>query len=242
LIVPYLQGGLGNQLFQIANAYAYAKRYGYDFAINYNLSFCPNQGNVASNYRYTIYQNFDATDEIPKLIFSEKSFGYDEIPDLGGDVLFKGYFQSIKYFQDFSKDFKREIFFYSNDCGFVGVHIRLGDYLMKPFSDYHGLVGEDYYRNALEQFRGRSIVLFTNGERVDFLNDHDIYYSESKNEVSDLRLMSRMKNLVICNSSFSWWGAFLGVDKDVVVAPKKWFGETGPKNFNDIYVEGWVKK
>ena len=55
MIVPLLQGGLGNQLFQIANSCAYAKRHGFEFGINYGLSFCPNQGYTAQKYRDTIY-------------------------------------------------------------------------------------------------------------------------------------------------------------------------------------------
>ena len=39
--------------------------------------------------------------------------------------------------------------------------------------------------------------------------------------------MSHCKRHIISNSSFSWWGAYLGAkhsDTKVVCAPRRWFG------------------
>ena len=37
------------------------------------------------------------------------------------------------------------------------------------------------------------------------------------------------------NSTFSWWGSWLGKSKEKIVAPKKWFGIEGPPNYDDLY-------
>ena len=43
---------------------------------------------------------------------------------------------------------------------------------------------------------------------------------------------------IIANSSFSWWGSYLGGGK--TVAPRQWNGPDGPQNFQDIYLSDWI--
>ena len=54
------------------------------------------------------------------------------------------------------------------------------------------------------------------------INEHNI-----KNELADLWLMSNCRHAILANSSFSWWGAWLGRKNDkkrVVIGPdnEKW--------------------
>ena len=78
-----------------------------------------------------------------------------------------------------------------------------------------------------------------------FGSDKRVTYADDKDPFSALYHMSLCKNNVICNSTFGWWGSWLGeantVDK-VIVAPKLWFGE-GHASLNpkDIIPERWLK-
>ena len=42
------------------------------------------------------------------------------------------------------------------------------------------------------------------------------------------------------NSSFAWWGVWLGKDKYKVVSPSIWFNSTGPIA-TDLYKDEWIK-
>ena len=67
-------------------------------------------------------------------------------------------------------------------------------------------------------------------------------FVDSGDDVVDLNAMSRCKHKVIANSSYSWWGAYMGGRPgSVVVAPRQWFGAGGPiREWDKIYPAGWI--
>ena len=64
-------------------------------------------------------------------------------------------------------------------------------------------------------------------------------FSEGLTPEQDLEYMSKCDTTIIANSSFSWWGAWLGEPKKQVIAPSNWFGPAKPLDTSDIYCEGW---
>lgn len=153
-----------------------------------------------------------------------------EIPDV--------YVQSPKYWANHADEIKE--FF---NIGIppktdkVAIHIRRGDYL-KADHFHSDLSKTTYYQEAVKMFPNEKFLVFckdnqgTEQDMVDrnwvtkFMNDlapgrwELVRYENT--EVDDLNLMASCKGLIMANSTFSWWAAFLGVSK-MVVCPKQWF-------------------
>ena len=52
-------------------------------------------------------------------------------------------------------------------------------------------------------------------------------------------MLSQCDGNIISNSTFGWWGAYLGKEKEAVVVPSVWFGPEGPQDYYDIYPSDW---
>ena len=126
----------------------------------------------------------------------------------------------------------------------VSLHVRRGDYLNLQLSDTHKNQSQKYYQDAMLKFEGYRPVVFSDDiewckEEMAWLkNNHPDPVFMSYDHFTDLCLMSLCNGHIIANSSFSWWGAWLGGGK--TVAPKEWFGPSGPKNWKDVYCEDWI--
>jgi len=247
MIIPKLVGGLGNQLFQIASSYGVARKSGFDLFLNYDLEwFCMTDYKKPVEYKQTLYKNIPSTDHTPPHIIQEESFSYSPIL-ADQPAIMEGYFQSPKYFDDYREEVKNLFCFDSaNDCSHlvgddtIGVHIRRGDYLNVP--TVHGILDLDYYKRALDLVDGDNVVICT--DDPDWAETHfggDCQISNFESEVDDLYLLSQCKKVILSNSSFSWWGAYLGKEKETVIVPSVWFGPDGPSDYSDIYVKDWRK-
>jgi hypothetical protein len=270
MVVPNLKGGLGNQMFQIACAYAYAKQLGTEFAINYNIPHHGGQGKSPDKYKSTIFKNIPTTDIVPKQSVIEKGFVYQELPKIEGDILIDGYWQSEKYFQECREEVRELFYFSDNDkekwnkitekldpATIIGCHVRRGDYV--HYENIHPCLNRDYYDKAIHYLDSSNTLTldyvvdniiiccddwYSLNEENIFNSTvcHKYYSTEGSTELQDLYTLSMCKRLIISNSTFSWWGAFLGKHRgNSVVAPKKWFGANGPQDTDDLYDPFWYK-
>lgn len=117
----------------------------------------------------------------------------------------------------------------------ISIHVRRGDYLSPQYAPlYGGICTEEYYKTAITYFRERfsdcTFFLFTNDpEWGRAVAGGDIVLVDCKDEggEQDMALMSCCSHHIIANSSFSWWGAWLGQNKEkIVIAPDKWLNHT----------------
>jgi len=262
MIVSNIKGGLCNQLFQIAAGYAHAQRCGTFFGINYNMQHNCIQGHPPTKYKDNLYKNIIETDGIPQASYHEPKFEYSPIPETGKDLLIDGYFQSEKYFSDYREEVAKLFVFPEEikekvDTKFnslknkkkIGIHIRRGDY--KIYSTTHPVQPVDYYERALkkfsmEQMAGDAIFILCTDDLRSVQGEFDLdklgfVYSNAKSELEDLYILSQCDSVVISNSSFAWWGAWMGKKKEKVIAPGVWFGPDGPQDYHDIYLKWWEK-
>ncbi|MCQ2149682.1 MAG: alpha-1,2-fucosyltransferase [Bacteroidales bacterium] len=113
----------------------------------------------------------------------------------------------------------------------TGVHVRRGDYLNEP--GFYGICGIDYYRKAIGKIgcAGKHFYIFSDDidwcrrELSPLLEDTEVDFvtwNTGTDSWQDMFLMSRCRHLIIANSSFSWWGAFLNRNEGTIIAPAVW--------------------
>lgn len=162
------------------------------------------------------------------------------------DYYYRGYWQWGGYYDDIKQTivdcFKFNIDGVLSDsqiklvkdienCHSIGVHIRRGDYLTEPL--YQGICDIDYYKSAFALMESKVeapiYYIFSNDvkwcrENIPSLTNCKCIFVENtgKHSYIDMYMMTRCHNLVIANSSFSWWSAYLNAFQDIIVAPKTW--------------------
>lgn len=185
---------------------------------------------------------------------------YPEAATLPGNTYYDGYWQSYKYFEPFKQavlkayqhrepnDYNREMIAKFDSCNSIGMHVRRGDYQTSP--QFAGICTLEYYQKAvkkmLEMVKNPKFFIFSDDIKwcqeniAPLIGDHEIEFvngNRGENSYWDMLLMSHCKNLVIANSSFSWWGAFLNINGGVIISPEKWVNRD---EIQETPVEHWL--
>jgi hypothetical protein len=161
------------------------------------------------------------------------------LPEMGNVDLF-GYFQSEKYFYNCKRTILDIFKIHETKLESGFIHIRRGDYVSLP--TYHPLQTIDYYQTGMDKLKLNHYYCFSDDIQwcKENLKDHRIEFVENTTEIQDLELMMQCKGSIIANSSFSWWGAFLGNHNNVII-PRNWFGPSiGSYNIEDRLCDGWL--
>lgn len=257
MITSYLQGGLGNQMFQIAAAYSLS------LDINVNVGFCSDlhhaslQAKSVNRYKNNILSKVNFVDKqaIAKnfVLYKESKFSYNQIPQIDNIALL-GYFQSYKYFEKNSKEIRILFEENSETTSYIdskyshinfkkacSLHVRRGDYLR--FQEIHPVCSKEYYDEAVNINCEDVDNILVFSDDLQWCKDnlkYDNLIFISDEDYNEMYLMSRCKNNIIANSSFSWWAAWLNnnIDKKIV-CPNKWFGPKGHKDTQDLFPKDW---
>lgn len=176
---------------------------------------------------------------------------------------FWGYFASWRYFESVSDEVRTCVITWISQSDEaarlvarakrdqpIGIHVRRGDYV--GLAEIYGELRADYYQAAINRLRKTGLTgpvwLFSDdpadakrviGEGVAV--DYTVGSAGSLSTKATLAIMSAVAGLVIANSTFSWWGAFLGgLEADQVVTPETYLRSQGIAQSHDFYCPGWV--
>jgi hypothetical protein len=123
-------------------------------------------------------------------VATDEGWGYSPIPKFEGGVKLRGFFQSERHFD-------------------------------RP-------VDMNYIHQAVDVFRQYNkmkFLVFSDDiawckANLSVIKDAEFHYSEGQSEFGDLSRMASCSDHIIANSSFSWWGAYLGSNENkLVVSP-----------------------
>ena len=200
-------------------------------------------------------------------VFRQGGLGYNpKFEEVTDNTYIRGYWQSERFFQD-CKDVIRSDFEFDSPPedqnleiyqeiqeteSSISLHVRRGDYLNQKNKSIFSSCSQEYYEQAVgligEQCQSTPKV-FVFSDDPEWVSNHfklpfemrAMTHNTADHAIEDLRLMTACKHHVIANSSFSWWGAWLGQNPNkITVAPARWFAD--PKYSNpDIYCKGWIR-
>lgn len=231
----------------------------------------PNWDEQAPKFYYQ-EQNFHYTEIPPARHIIATSIWPGSYIDnsLKTNIILRGYFQSYKYFEDQKEevikafdisDYRHR---FPHRYRYAAIHVRRGDYLKYPTK--HPVVTDEYLKKSICRifkecgkrgfhFYSDDILWcmhFIDGyDYPDFLNFSFEKIPIVKEElveindkaIEDLKNMLRAEHVIMSNSTFSWWAAYLNINPSkIVIYPATWFGpDYADKDTKDLCPPEWIK-
>lgn len=181
------------------------------------------------------------------------------------DVIVDGLWQSEQYFIDVESEIRKDLIIKPpadstnlelaekiRSSNSVAIHVRWFD---APQGSQSHNASIDYYTRALAYINSNinpdKFYVFSDDpdasrKKLRIESDLCVYVSNNNTEHSaylDMWLMQQCKHFIIANSTFSWWGAWLGANVNkCIIAPKS--SIDGPKttwNFAGQIPAKWIK-
>jgi hypothetical protein len=226
MITVQLQGGLGNQLFQLAFLDYISKKTGKEKILMTLQS--PNTVHSGVQYYETIFKKWRSLLNPRGVVLVGENQtmakqSWEFLQEIYNPICLQGYFQRYEYIDPIRNEFISKLTFdesilqkydVSNK---IAIHIRGGDYRGNVFHEFDL---KSYYQKCISMCPGFDFVVFTNDVKyARGILDCEIIQED---EIDSLLLMSRCKGVICANSSFSWWGAYLNPNRPIFM-PSKWF-------------------
>lgn len=271
-VTTYLMGGCGNQMFQYATGLAASRWLRTDLKLDVSRFSSPNEFRLYSLGLFAGVNEAQVRDMSGRVL-REAGMPYSPelFAGLEGECSIFGYFQTEKYFAElkselgarflpkqplpaFHRDMEQRILAAGDRSVFLTV--RRTDYVG---SDFHGVLSQDYYDRASAFIATKvdSPVIFVFSDEPDWCAQNFRLPYETViagnydrtvpghlgREDAELWLMRQCSHAIMANSSYSWWGAWLGGADNggITIAPERWFGPASKEDTRDIVPARWIK-
>lgn len=251
----FLNGQLGNQMFQIAATVSYALEHGCE-AVFPDIRQA-RDGEMNSKY---IFHRLNTSPMPPFFTFTEAhSNRYASIPYYPGrNIRLFGHFESEKYFEK-HKEQIQELFAPTQEI-IDQIHTKYGELLQEPTVAVHvrtfltdgrnpkrvGIGGADwsYYRRAIDFFPEHyHLIVFSDAiqwtkKHFPRIPNRKITFIEGNPHYIDFYFISLCDHQIISpESTFSWWAAWLNKNPHkTVILPDTW----NDLLENDTIPAGWI--
>jgi len=197
------------------------------------------------------------------VIYDKANSNFEELYDIADGKYVIGTLCCEDYFKDISDRIRKDLTFTPftdeknismaqkmSEESSVAIHIRKGkDYLEKPSTQ--GTCPVEYYRKAIEYIKEHveNPVFYVFSDNFEWVDENisDLDYTRCDwNPVKgwgnhfDMQLQTYCKHNIIANSTYSWWGAWLGNNKDkIVILPEQWFSDRKATDMRYV-PNGWI--
>lgn len=236
-LISYATGGLGNRLFMIASTYGLSRKFNRKFA----LIIIKKSPHTIIDYNENIFKKIEKFDQISCLRFDEihrnlfLCIDYSSIiSNNNNNIWMNGYYQNSQYFDQYYDEIQ-DLFCFDDfnipdkysDTNVYFLHIRRGDYLM---SEPHCICDDSYYMKAISYLKNldKNASFYVFSDDIEYCKKQEYLkneiFIENVDECTSLLIMKNCKKGgICCNSTYSWWGAYLNTNKEkIIIQPKKW--------------------
>jgi len=247
MIAVEARGRLGNQMFQFAFGLAASARLGTDFAMSDALlrthfRLDPWSAPLRTARRAFRYRARRWLSPFPVTKVAGDAEPDSVLASLVDGTHYDGFFQSERYFAGADNLVRRA--FEPHAAHLAAFRARYGDLIRSPYvcchvrhTDYAQWLGGvalplSYYRDSLRQagVAAETPVVFVGDDLAEVEEEfggRPGVHLEHNAEIFDLLLLKHAGTVVTSNSSFGWWGAWLGGPGRRVFAPRHWLGFRG---------------
>lgn len=205
-----------------------------------------------------------APSDQPQIV--QESLGDDlhSTPQREKDVYLIGYWQSPHLFMNHWRtirdelrpskplsDRTQELMEQMRDRTSVAVHVRRGDFVERPeIARIHHVCDPAYYSTAIARVVSmiNQPTFFVFSDDTEWAGQHvrhraAVYVDHpERSSYEDLMAMTACKAHIISNSTFGWWGAWLGQSgaRGLVIAPHLWSNRPGAES-PDLIPPTWIR-